>query len=110
MKSKKDVLIIDKDTEFVSKIEKSLEDQVNIISVRSLEMALTYCNFDENIDSSEIGIEPDLIVIGDVSEIPEKLKNKIKEDLPKAYDEKALNTFLPMFYVNYFKKRFKKTV
>ena len=103
MQEKKDILVIDTNSDFISDLNNSLNSKVNIISAQSIETALTYCNVDnKNNNSSKISINPALIVIGDGCDTSEKLKNKIKKDYPKFYDEEMLQTFEPLFYCNLF--------
>lgn len=106
MKNKKDVLIIDNDVEFVNKIEELLRYKINIISAEDVETALTYGKYNKILKDSQARISPDLIIIGDVCKPDANLQEKLKEEFPKIYKERLLQTFLPVFYSDLFQNVF----
>lgn len=106
MKNKKEVLIIDNDLKFVSKIKENLENEVNIISVETPEEALKHCEPNRKVKDGEAKILPDLIIIGDGCKVSTALKEKLKKNFPDSYNEETLQTFLPLFYCKLFQDTF----
>ncbi len=100
MQQKENILAIDTDLDFISKLDESLKNKVNLIFVQSIEEALRYCNIDKNSKSSQTDISLALIIIGDGCKISKELKRKIKEEYPNFFDEEAWQTFEPLFYCN----------
>jgi hypothetical protein len=107
---KRDILIIDTDSDFISELHNSLESKVNLISAQSIEEAFAFCNANKNKNSSQSNINPSVIVVGNGCKISKELKDKLKEDYPEFYDEEALQTFEPIFYCNLFRNAFQTSL
>ena len=60
---KRDILIIDTDSDFISELHNSLESKVNLISAQSIEEAFAFCNANKNKNSSQSNINPSVIVV-----------------------------------------------
>ena len=103
MKSKKDVIIIEENPHFTNKLKEKLEDKVNIINIESIKEALECCGISSEMKYEKGNICPDIVVIGDGCKISKDLQNRLKEELPKLYNQKMLEEFMPAFYCNLFK-------
>ena len=89
MKSKKDVIIIEENPHFTNKLKEKLEDKVNIINIESIKEALECCGISSEMKYEKGNICPDIVVIGDGCKISKDLQNRLKEELPKLYNQKT---------------------
>ena len=94
MKSKKDVIIIEENPHFTNKLKEKLEDKVNIINIESIKEALECCGISSEMKYEKGNICPDIVVIGDGCKISKDLQNRLKEELPKLYNQKMLEDLI----------------
>ena len=108
MQNKKEVLIIEENNEFITKLKNSLENKVDIISMGNIKQALEYYDI-ANKENLKIDKNiPDVVVIGNGCRISKELQNIIQTRIPQICNTKTFETFEPVYYCNLFKHMFKK--